>query len=226
MAKKAILIVDDEKNILLTLQRALTAPDTAVDTCMNGLDAIAMSGRKNYDLVLLDIRLPEMDGIEVLHKLREVTPNTDVIMITAHGTVDHAVDALKSGAVDFIQKPFTPEQIRTVVDKVMARRHMQEDKEDEQQAHMAVADKLMKEHQYLKAITEVEEAITLVPTSSEAYNLLGVLLEVVGDMAKAIDAYQRANILDPGNKAAQRNLERMRQLDKFGDIIIRAPHEK
>ena len=122
MNEKAVLVVDDEKNIRLTLTRALETMELTVETAVNGEEAVEKLVERSYPLVLLDLRLPGMDGLEVLRKLRALQPETKVIIITAHGTVENAVEAMKLGAVEFLQKPFTSDEIRSVVKAALARR--------------------------------------------------------------------------------------------------------
>lgn len=103
MAK--ILIIDDEKSIRLTLREILEYEKYVVDEAVDGLDGIEKLSKKNYDIALCDIKMPKMDGIEVLDKAREINPDVQFIMISAHGSIETAVEAVKKGAYDFIQKP-------------------------------------------------------------------------------------------------------------------------
>jgi DNA-binding NtrC family response regulator len=100
-----ILIIDDEKAICNTLKEILTYEKYEVDIANDGAEGIKKVEAGNYDLVLSDIKMPKMDGIEVLTKLQELNPDLPVVMISGHGTIDTAVDALKKGAYDYISKP-------------------------------------------------------------------------------------------------------------------------
>jgi DNA-binding NtrC family response regulator len=119
MGSNAVLIVDDEKNIRMTVSRCLETLELGTDTAVNGEEALDKLKQKDYGALLLDLKLPGMDGMEVLRQVRDAWPATRVIIITAHGTIDSAVEAMKLGASDFIQKPFTPDEIRTVVSRVL-----------------------------------------------------------------------------------------------------------
>ncbi|MFZ7145860.1 MAG: sigma-54-dependent transcriptional regulator, partial [Bacteroidota bacterium] len=103
MAK--ILIIDDEKAICNTLKEILSYEKYEVDIANDGAEGIKKAETGNYDLVLSDIKMPKMDGIEVLQKLQELNPDLPVVMISGHGTIETAVDALKKGAYDYISKP-------------------------------------------------------------------------------------------------------------------------
>ncbi len=103
MAK--ILIIDDEKAICNTLKEILSFEKYEVDIANDGAEGVKKAETGNYDLVLSDIKMPKMDGIEVLQKLQELNPDLPVVMISGHGTIETAVDALKKGAYDYISKP-------------------------------------------------------------------------------------------------------------------------
>jgi len=119
--KSRVLVVDDEKNIRLTIAQALEKLQVEVDNAINGEEALQKIKQDDYRLVLLDLKLPGLDGVEVLRRLRGFNQKIKVLIITAHGTVENAVEAMKLGAVDFIQKPFTPDEIRSFVAKALAR---------------------------------------------------------------------------------------------------------
>ncbi len=103
MAK--ILVIDDEKGIRNTLREVLEYEQYEVDVATNGPEGLELFSKDNYDIVLCDIKMPEMDGIEVLEKLNKSMPDVPVIMISGHGNIDTAVEAIKKGAYDFIEKP-------------------------------------------------------------------------------------------------------------------------
>ena len=100
-----ILVIDDEKSIRSTLQEILEHEGFEVDTAPDGAGALELIPDKPYDVVLCDIKMPDMDGIEVLEKIQKIKSDLPVIMISGHGTIDTAVDAIKKGAFDFVEKP-------------------------------------------------------------------------------------------------------------------------
>jgi DNA-binding NtrC family response regulator len=100
-----ILVIDDEKGIRNTLKEVLEYEGHQVDVAGNGPEGLELFRGSNYDIVLCDIKMPEMDGIEVLEKLNAYSPDAPVIMISGHGNIDTAVEAIKKGAYDFIEKP-------------------------------------------------------------------------------------------------------------------------
>ena len=115
-----ILVVDDEANIRMTVRLALQHVGHTVETAADGpeaLDKFDLGG--GWDLVLLDQRMPGMEGLEVLRQMRQKAPKARIIMATAFGTIDLAVEAMKSGATDFLRKPFTLEILRGAVESVL-----------------------------------------------------------------------------------------------------------
>jgi len=130
MRDKPILIVDDEKNIRLTLSTSLEVLGVETDSAEDGKEALVKLREKEFGLILLDIRMPGVDGMEVLRQVRESRPDIRIIILTAYGTIELAVEAMKLGAVDFIQKPFVPEQIRERVARAMSREKIRPSKDD------------------------------------------------------------------------------------------------
>lgn len=127
MSKGKILVVDDDKNIRLLLSQCLEGAGYQVVPAVDGEHALRKMAEDRFDLVMLDMKLPGMDGIQVLRKLRSLNPGQTVVMITAHGTVETAVEAMKLGAADYLQKPFTPEEIRAIVQHNLQREASQAD---------------------------------------------------------------------------------------------------
>jgi NtrC-family two-component system response regulator AlgB len=121
-AAPEVLIVDDEKNIRTTLTMCLEAIGCKVASAATPEAALAAVERKPFELAFLDLRLGEADGLALLPRLLAARPGLAVVVITAYATIDTAVEAIKRGAVDYLPKPFTPVQIRHLVEQVIARR--------------------------------------------------------------------------------------------------------
>jgi len=101
-----ILVVDDQKTVCYSIQRLLQSEGYDVLTASNGTDALSIINHKKPDLVIMDVRMPEMDGLEVLGKIKESHPDVQVIMMTAFSTTEKAIQAMKLGAYDYLTKPF------------------------------------------------------------------------------------------------------------------------
>ena len=122
--KGRILIVDDEEIVIRSCKRILAGRDFQVDAASNGLEALAKIQEDDYDMLILDIKMPKMNGIEVLQQVKEAHPDIDVIMITGLNQIDTAVKAMKLGAFDYLPKPFDPEELEIVVARAFERRQL------------------------------------------------------------------------------------------------------
>ena len=124
-SEKSILIVDDEPDMLHLLRRSLE-PDLKcrVETASSGKAALELLAQKGFDLVLADIRMPGMDGMELLEVIKRSFPDLTVLMMTAYGSIDTAVEAMKHGAYDFITKPFDHEALLIRLEKALERSHL------------------------------------------------------------------------------------------------------
>jgi NtrC-family two-component system response regulator AlgB len=122
--KLRVLIVDDEKNIRATLSLCLEQIDCEVTAAASADAALAALAQRPYDLAFLDLKLGATNGLDLLPQLLNRAPGLMVVIITAYGTIDSAVEAVKRGATDYLPKPFTPAQIRSVVDRSLDRRDL------------------------------------------------------------------------------------------------------
>src|SRR5665648_819885 len=107
-----ILVIDDEEKMCWALERALSQEGYQVVTATRGLHGIELAKKHNSSLVILDLKMPDIGGLEVLKQLKEINASIPVIMITAHGSIDTAIEAMKIGATDYITKPFKLEELK------------------------------------------------------------------------------------------------------------------
>ena len=115
-----ILVVDDEKDMLTLLHRIISeGSDYAVITESDPIKALEIYKKNNFDLVVTDLKMPRMDGIALLEAIKKIRPETSVVVLTAHGTIETAVEAIQKGAFDFMTKPFKRERILLTIDKAM-----------------------------------------------------------------------------------------------------------
>lgn len=115
MKAKKILVVDDEQGILDFFKKALGKEGYEVITCLNGIEALEKVRKEKPDLVILDVKMPGIDGIETLKRIKWLNKKAIVIMLTAYGTLDSAKEALKLGAQDYITKPFKLDYVKEVI---------------------------------------------------------------------------------------------------------------
>lgn len=123
-----ILCVDDEEIILDSFRKILVLDGYAVDTVQTGQEALGLIQKNQYDFVFTDLRMPAMDGVEVARSVRHMRPDIDVVIITGYATVETAVECMKCGAMDYVQKPFAEDELRAFAKKALIRRQDQIEK--------------------------------------------------------------------------------------------------
>jgi DNA-binding NtrC family response regulator len=126
--KSRLLLVDDEEQFVEALSERLSMRDYDVTTSLTGEDAIEKIKNYNFDVVILDVRLPGIGGADVLREIKNLKPLTEVIMLTGHGTVEMAIEGMKLGAFDFMMKPCETEDLTAKIDQAHDRKAEQEDR--------------------------------------------------------------------------------------------------
>ncbi|HEU4869590.1 MAG TPA: response regulator, partial [Pyrinomonadaceae bacterium] len=119
MPPRRILVIDDEMSITDALVLVITDLGHHVDAAKSGVEAKELLKGSPYDLVFTDLRLPDASGIDMLTLIKNDTPDTEVIVMTAHGSLDIAIEAIKCGAFYYIEKPFTPDQVTTLIARAL-----------------------------------------------------------------------------------------------------------
>lgn len=132
----AVLLIDDDEKVLSRVQEVLRRAGCLVDTAASGAEGLARLERQNYDLVFTDLMMPEMDGIEVVRRVLAQKPDTGVVMLTGFATVDTAVEAMKLGALDYIQKPFTPSELEAFTQAALKKKRERQIQREEEQGFM------------------------------------------------------------------------------------------
>jgi len=157
MTRASVLIVDDEKNILSTLSRALRVEDYDVDVAGNGALAQQRIGSKAYDLLLLDVQLPDTDGLTILRGLREQGSDVPVVMMSGHGTIETAVEATQLGAYTFLEKPIGTEQLLLTLRNALGMAQLEAENRDLRELSGATDDLLGES----RVMAELRERIAL-----------------------------------------------------------------
>jgi DNA-binding NtrC family response regulator len=119
---RKILVVDDKENMRKVLESAFVAKGLDVDTAAGGEEALRRLSSTGYDVVVTDLKMPRVDGMGVLREAKRACPETEVIVITAYGTIESAVEAMRLGAFDFVAKPFKLAEVETKVDRILRRK--------------------------------------------------------------------------------------------------------
>jgi FixJ family two-component response regulator len=219
-----ILVVDDEPNVRLNYRVTLELESFTVAEANCGAKALEQLGASHFELVILDMRMPEMDGLDLLAEMRQRGINTPVVIITAYGDIPHAVRAMKLGAIDFLKKPVTPAQLRQIAGEVIERHDSlpevdADPKLSAEELHglyLQHAKRLLNLRHFEQARVNLAKAMALDPLSPEAFNLAGVLFEMLEDYDRAKRHYGQAIKLDKHYEPAQQNMRRIYELFNFG----------
>lgn len=130
MSKGTLLLVDDDRQVLASMADWLRSQGYELDTAQNCQQARAAISNREYNAALVDVRLPDGDGFELLEECRQRHPNTSVIMITGYGTVDSAIDAIRAGAFDFLTKPLIDDELEMAIQRALNQRKVIEENEN------------------------------------------------------------------------------------------------
>jgi len=214
----SILIVDDERNVRLMYRAALDSM-FKVDESESAAKALEMFLAHRYDVAILDLRMPEMTGLELLEQMNHLGITTPVVFITAYADVPNAVNAMKFGAIDFLQKPITPDQLRTIVKDVLVRHSLEERKTTEPHDFdyfLRCAKRAINLRDFAAARRNLVSALEIDPDSPQALNLAGVMFEMREEFDQARRYYGRAIKVSKDFEPAQANMRRIYELFHFG----------
>ena len=208
-----LLLVDDHQNIRFTFRLALESDGYDVDIAGSIAEAKAKIAARCYDVLILDLRLGVESGLEMLADLRADGDDTPVLIMTAHGTTDDAVAAMKLGAVDFLIKPLEPVRFRAVVAEVLRRRlpsndHANVSSREEYERQISEARHAINCRDAVTARLHLARALELNSHSADAHYLFGILLDLNDDPDKAKRYYHRALQLYSEHSFAKASLSR------------------
>lgn len=183
---KKVFIADDTKNIRLLLTKCLQMEGYDVTCATNGQEAADMILKNEYDLIFLDIKMPELSGTEVLRQMRKAGIETPVIIITAFPTIKNAVDCTQLGAIRYLQKPFTADRLRSVLNEI--------DLDSIKKADIDNINSFIMKGELNTAELKAQAYLGENPESPEAYYLLSDIYEKKGVKDKA-DRFRAAGQL-------------------------------
>jgi DNA-binding NtrC family response regulator len=176
---RRILIIDDERPILLTLEALLKRHDYQVDTAPTALQGLKLLKSKSPALVLLDLQLPDAEGLEMLDRIKTELPEIQVIILTAHDSLHNAIESIKRGAYHFISKPYAPEELLSLVEKALEKQSLlRETEELRKKAHqlekrLEIAETRLTPIFKSKAMRQIEELIDAMAPSDANVLIVG-----------------------------------------------------
>lgn len=174
---KKVLVVDDTKNIRVLLTKCLELEGYAVENAADGKSALEIMGKQSFDLIFMDIKMPQLSGTEVLRRMRDMGVYTPVVIITAYATVKNAVECTQMGAVAYIQKPFTAEKVRTVLEEIESKKNEELDYESLIQS----ISMLIEENKLDEAFEQAKKALALNPDNGMIYYLMSKIYDRKND---------------------------------------------
>ncbi len=226
-----ILIVDDEPNVRLVFRMTLESSGYRVREASDGEEALTKLNESLPDLVLLDLQMPRLGGMETLKRLRAAGLDVPVVIVTAHGSIPDAVAAMRLGAIDFISKPLTPESLRAVVSEVVGRHAANRLSPPSAPPdvvapaiqfndNMIRAKRALNRRSFQEAEVYLKQAIALNANSAEASNLKGVLHELQNEHDASFREYRAALKADRSYEPAKHNMTRYYERFTYGQSEI------
>ena len=188
--KSHILVADDERNIRQNLAMVLEAAGHSVDQAKDGDEALDLCKQNHPDIAFVDLHMPKVEGLKVLAHIRALSPKTAVVIITAYGSAANAVEAMKLGAIDFLEKPFDPKIIGILTEEILIRQHTDVQKSYDDLMRLAELARLR--NAPIETRTYLKSAMAHAPERPEPYYWLGNLCEAEGDQKRAVQYYYMA----------------------------------
>src|SRR2546428_9385644 len=169
---RRILIIDDERPILLTLEALLSRHGFETETAATAAAGLKALKNKPPSLVLLDLQLPDAEGLQMLDQIKSGQPETQVIILTAHDTLSNAIESIKRGAFHFISKPYAPEELLSLVEKALEKQSLLRETQQlrektvELEKRLEIAETRLTPVFKSKSMQEIEELVNAIATSA------------------------------------------------------------
>jgi len=185
-----ILVADDERNIRKNLAMVLESEGYQIDEARDGEEALTLCRQTHPDIAFVDLHMPKMEGLDVLAHFRTLRPKTAVVIITAYGSAANAVEAMKLGAIDFLEKPFDPKIIGVLAEEILFRQRLGSGGSFDDMMHLA--DLARERNARLEARAYLKAALSRAADRPEPYYWLGYLCEAEEDPKRALQYYYMA----------------------------------
>ena len=209
-SKSRILVADDERNIRTNLAMVLEAAGYSVDAAKDGDEALDLCKNNHPDIAFVDLHMPKLAGLDVLANIRSLSPKTAVVIITAYGSAANAVQAMKLGAVDFLEKPFEPKIISLLCEEILQRQKIASGGSVDDLLHLA--ELARKRGAHLEERAYLKTAMLRDVARAEPCYQLALGAEADGDARQALQYYFIAHDADPTYEPAEAALIRLGRL--------------
>lgn len=222
-----VLVVDDEEYVRLSLRELLCYLGYQVITAKNGENALKELERDRFDVAFVDVKMPEMTGIQLLAKIKERFPDVSVIMMTGYATVENAIDAVKLGAYDFLRKPYDIEEVRVSINRLLEKRRLEEEHKRAEEILQKTLVELKKKTEELEIANKDLESFSY----SVSHDLRAPLRAIIGFSKILIEDYadklgdegrRLLNIIQDSTKKMENLIDDLLALSRIGrrDIVL------
>ena len=210
MEQLKILVIDDERGIREGCRRILEPENYQILLAENGTQGIEVVKSDHVDMALIDLKMPDIDGLEVLKQIRKIDTETIPIIVSGHGTIETAVEAMKAGAFDFVTKPFTPDELLSVIEKGLAQKkerlkglELKQDKREigvDDLNSLPIADEIMARYNYrdsalIAILQDIQKRFNYLPQGLLRY--IALRMEVPLTRVYGISTFYKAFSLKP-----------------------------
>ena len=211
-----VLVVDDEKNERLNFRTTLETEGYEIFEASSAELALELLAEHSFALAILDLRMPGIGGLELLARMRASEIKVPAMIVTAYSDVPHAVKAMKLGAIDFLQKPVRPNDLRNAVAEITKRHAPEDDRANSFNTNLVAVKRSINLGRFDTARLHLRKALEINEKSPEAFNLAGILAEIQEDYNQAKKCYGQAIRLDGNYEPAQQNMRRLFEVEHFG----------
>ena len=208
---KRALVIDDEPVVLKSYSRILRGGGMEVECAASGGYGLELAAKNRFDVMLLDLKIPDVDGMEILRQVKQVRPGAVVVMVTGYPSVDTAVEAMKLGACDYVVKPFSPKELREVVARALGpQKRQKQPRGDYFGVHAYLARKTLEQQEQLRRET-VPRAALAMPSRPARPRSQGRSLRTVNRQGKRIAIVGTDGAFGPGSELFSNLVEALKK---------------
>jgi FixJ family two-component response regulator len=205
-----ILVANDQRNVRGNLKMILGADGYRVDATADSEEVLARCHQRHYDIAFVDINMTKIDGLDLVRYIRALSKNTTVVTLGQYGAITKVVEAMKLGAVDFVEKPIDPRKIQLLCDEILRRRALMTN--DTVSELLRLAELALERNAFVEARIYLKMAMLRDENRAEPYYWLSEVYESEGDIREALHYYCRALDVGPTFQPSRKALFRLKQL--------------